>query len=243
MQQQIMQQRMPPLAPNQTQMAAPPPPTWTCCQCKATNLTANATRCPMPRCAHDKCHKCREGPPSPRLGSPSPLFPSAQSLSISTYGPTSQYTYSTTTNDFSTPRPMQPSQPSTTPRQYPLGAYPPPPPGLRRETHNNPSGPYSPTSAYGYPSSSASRYLSNSGAAQVSNSRGMTGYGRSSLASPRTSGGRGRHGARPNMAGWWVCCHDEYENNPALCPDMCAMGDHQRCPRCRILGRDGYLVD
>lgn len=229
---QIMHQRMPPY---QTQMAAPPPPTWRCCKCLASNLTANATRCPMPSCAHDKCKDCREGPPSPRLGSPGPLFPSAQLRSISSYGPNSQHTYFTTANDFSTPRPTQSSQPSVAPRQYPLGAYPPPPSGLRRETHNNLSGGYHPSSTHGYPSVSPSGLASNFEAAQFPNSRGMTSYGQSSVTSPPTGGRRGRNGVRPNMAGWWICCRDGYENNPALCPDMCAMGDHERCPWCRVL--------
>lgn len=234
--QQNVQQRMPPLPPHQTQMAAPPAQTWSCCQCRAVNLTANATRCPMPLCAHDKCNRCREGPPSPRLGSPGPLFPSTQSRFSSSYGPTSLYTYSTTTNDFSTPRPMQPSQPSVAPRQYPLGAYPlPPPSGLRRETNSNLSGGYLPSSAHGYSSVSSSGLGSNSRAAQFSNSRRVTGYGRSYTTSPPTSGGSGRNGVRPNMAGWWVCCRDGYENHPVLCPELCAMGDHRRCSQCRVL--------
>ena len=241
---QAVQRRMPPSLSNTIQMAAPPPPTWSCCQCGAANLLANATRCPMPLCAHDKCPSCHEGPPSPRLGPPGSLFPSGQPRFISSYGPSSHYTYSTAINDCSTPRPMQPSQPSAAPRQYPLGAYPPPAPGLRRNnTHNSTSDGhpltsahgYSSVSASGYPPVSASGFTSNSRAAQYSNSGGMAGYTKSSFAPPPTNGGSGRNGSRPSVRGWWVCCQDGYENNPDLCPEMCAMGDHRKCPRCRVL--------
>lgn len=225
-------------------MAAPQPPTWSCCQCKAANLLANATRCPMPSCAHDKCQSCREGPPSPRLGSPDPLFSSGQPRFIPSYGPSSNYTYSIPINDCSTPRPMQPAQPSAAPRQYPLGAFPPPVPGLRRNnTHNSTSGGHPSTSAYGYSSVSASGYppvsasgfIPNSRAAHFSNSGGMAGYTQSSFASPPIKGGSGRHGRKPSMKGWWVCCQDGYENNPDLCPELCAMGDHRRCSQCGVL--------
>lgn len=238
---------MPPPPPspfNSAQMAAPPPETWTCCKCKATNLTANATRCPEPKCAHDKCDDCHKGPPSSEPGSPGLLFASAQPRYMSSHASSSQYPYSTMSNGFSTPRPMQPSQPSIMPRQYELGAYPPPPPptGLRRNTYNNISGGYLPTSALGYssvsasgyPPSSASSFTSNYGAASFSGSGRRTGYGRSFTASAPIGGGSGRNGVKPDMTGWWVCCQDNHLNNPALCPVLCGTCNHQRCGRCRV---------
>ena len=54
---------------------------WTCCQCKATNLIALATKCPL--CAHTRCDNCRRGPPS--RNDPAPL----QSRHISHASPVS----------------------------------------------------------------------------------------------------------------------------------------------------------
>lgn len=33
----------------------------------------------------------------------------------------------------------------------------------------------------------------------------------------------------PSMAGWWKCCQDKYDNNPAFNPEFCAMCRHARC--------------
>lgn len=212
---------------------------WSCCECKASNIVPNATRCPL--CSHDKCEHCHEGPPSPER-SPSPLFSSSKSRYISPH-PSSYH--ATTTLDFPISRPVQPSLPSVTPQQYALGAGPPPPPGPRRNIHDNNGGGgggYPSASAPGYPSASAFGYspistsgsASNSRAGRYSESGGRTGYGQSFTPSSQISDGRGRDRKRPDMRGWWKCCQDGFVNNPELCPVLCATGDHRKCRNCTI---------
>lgn len=206
--------------PSMQQPAPPhPPPTWTCCECKSTNLSANATRCPMSQCAHDRCRFCRSGPPSPRLGSPGPLFSSSRPLQ--SFSPSfSQYPYTNiaTPTNFPIPRPYEPSQPSAPPRHYALSALS-PPPGPRRDPYYNSGGP---TSASGQ----AWYTYSEESTCYASPPRTVdSGIGRASLPSS----------ARPSTLGWWKCCQDGHWNNPDLCPVMCATDGHRKCSRCRVL--------
>ncbi|KAE8152004.1 hypothetical protein BDV25DRAFT_151742 [Aspergillus avenaceus] len=39
--------------------------------------------------------------------------------------------------------------------------------------------------------------------------------------------------ARPNMAGWWICCNCQGENNPVLNSGRCTICEHKQCPSCR----------
>lgn len=34
---------------------------------------------------------------------------------------------------------------------------------------------------------------------------------------------------KPSMVGWWKCCQDKWENNPAFNREFCAMCRHRRC--------------
>lgn len=44
----------------------------------------------------------------------------------------------------------------------------------------------------------------------------------------------------PSMDGWWECCQDEFENNPALSAQFCGKCRHKKCSGCKKCSNQGF---
>lgn len=44
----------------------------------------------------------------------------------------------------------------------------------------------------------------------------------------------------PSMDGWWECCQDEFENNPAFGSEFCGQCRHRKCYNCKKCSNQGF---
>lgn len=44
----------------------------------------------------------------------------------------------------------------------------------------------------------------------------------------------------PSMDGWWECCQDEFENNPAFSAEFCGRCRHRKCYDCKKCSNQGF---
>lgn len=44
----------------------------------------------------------------------------------------------------------------------------------------------------------------------------------------------------PSMDGWWKCCQDEFENNPAFGAEFCGQCRHRKCYDCKKCSNQGF---
>lgn len=156
-----------------------------------------------PICCHGRCSSgCRIGPPPQQLGSPGPQFPSQHHRSGHSY-----YTFSSPSNqsEYRLSSPPSYTPPSAPPRHASIvtTANTRRPPSARGRSH----GSYN--SVQGSQSALQQRLRQAPGG---SNCRNMF--------------------APPSMAGWWRCCQDEIDNDPALCPERCVLDGHEKCGGC-----------